>query len=208
MMNIYYFHDPMCSWCYAFDRVLKHIESDLPESIVLIKILGGLAPDSTEPMPESLRSIIQANWRKIERTIPHIQFNYEFWEKNKPIRSTYPSCRAVLAAKKQKLVFENKMIQQIQTEYYKNAENPALNITLYNCAKQIGLNSELFRKNFTSQAIDDELHQQIEFTRELGVTSYPSLSLEINKQVLPIKIDYNDEQCMLNQIIQLTTLRR
>ncbi len=159
-------------------------------------------------MPESLRSIIQANWRKIERTIPHIQFNYEFWEKNKPIRSTYPSCRAVLAAKKQKLVFENKMIQQIQTEYYKNAENPALNITLYNCAKQIGLNSELFRKNFTSQAIDDELHQQIEFTRELGVTSYPSLSLEINKQVLPIKIDYNDEQCMLNQIIQLTTLRR
>ena len=208
MINLYYFHDPMCSWCYAFDRTLKHIESNLPSSISLIKILGGLAPDSIEPMPESLKSIIQANWRKIEQTVPHIQFNYDFWDKNQPIRSTYPSCRAVLAAKKQSPVFENKMILQIQTSYYKNAENPSLDVTLYNCAKQIGLNGELFRSDLSSQEIDNELRQQIEFARELGVTSYPSLGMEINNQFFQIKIDYNNEQRMLNQIIKFTTLRR
>jgi putative protein-disulfide isomerase len=192
----------MCSWCYAFDIVLKKLELDLPDSICLIKIVGGLAPDSTEPMQASLINTIQKTWQQIEKTMPQIQFNYAFWNKNQPIRSTYPACRAVLAAKKQSLVFENKMIQQIQWTYYKNAENPSLDTTLIKCAKQIGLEVELFKQDYSSQALDDKLKKEIKFSRLLGVSSYPSLCLELNKQVLPIKIDYNNADSMLEQLLQ------
>lgn len=202
MLNLYYIHDPMCSWCYAFNSVLKTLESELPDSICLTKIVGGLAPDSTEPMPASLSQTIQKTWQQIEKTVPQIQFNYEFWSKNQPIRSTYPSCRAVLAAKRQSLIYQDKMIQQIQWAYYKNAENPSLDTTLINCARKIGLEMDLFIKDYNSQSINSELQTEIQFSRNLGVSSYPTLSLEINKQVLPIQIDYNNAGKILEQISQ------
>jgi putative protein-disulfide isomerase len=189
----------MCSWCYAFDTVLTELESLLPDSICLKKIIGGLAADSDTPMPAHLINTIQSAWQQIEKTVPHVQFNYEFWSKNQPFRSTYPSCRAVLAAKKQSSVFENKMIQQA---YYKNAENPSLNETLIQCAQRIGLNVELFKNDFTSQEIELALQKDIQFARSLAVSSYPSLRLDIDNQIVAINIDYINAQSMLKQIRQ------
>jgi len=83
MATLYYIYDPMCSWCYAFDPILKQIESNLPVGIGLVKIVGGLAPDSSDPMQNSLAVMIQNNWKKIEQTVPHIQFNFDFWKKTR-----------------------------------------------------------------------------------------------------------------------------
>ena len=196
---LYYFHDPMCSWCYAFDTVLTEIESLLPDSIRLTKIIGGLAADSDTPMPAHLINTIQSAWQQIEKTVPHVQFNFEFWSKNQPFRSTYPACRAVLAAKKQSPAFENKMIQQIQWAYYKNAENPSLNETLILCAERIDLDVELFKIDLTSLEIELALQKDIQFSRSLSVSSYPSLRLDIDKKLVTINIDYNNTQNMLKQ---------
>jgi len=203
MTHLYYIHDPMCSWCYAFDSVLKKIESNLPQSVNIIKIVGGLAADSMEPMPEPLASMIQTNWKGIEKTVPHIQFNFDFWNLNQAIRSTYPSCRAVLAAKQQSPHFENKMITQIQWAYYQNAENPSLNRTLINCATRIGLDNKSFIADYNSKLVNDKLQQQIQFSRQLGVSTYPSLVLEIDNQISRLSIDYNDADAVINQILRI-----
>ena len=200
MTTLYYIHDPMCSWCYAFNSVLKQIESDLPDTITLTKLVGGLAPDSMEPMPESLTMMIQDNWKKIEKTVPHIQFNFDFWTANQAIRSTYPSCRAVLAAKKQSVNAEDKMIAQIQWAYYKNAKNPSLDETLIQCAKQIGLDESLFISDYKSELINQQVLEQISLARRLGVSSYPSLCLKTETQVFNLTIDYNRADIMMEQI--------
>lgn len=200
MTTLYYIHDPMCSWCYAFNSVLKQIESDLPDTITLTKLVGGLAPDSMEPMPESLTMMIQDNWKKIEKTVPHIQFNFDFWTANQAIRSTYPSCRAVLAAKKQSANAEDKMIAQIQWAYYKNAKNPSLDETLIQCAKQIGLDESLFISDYKSELINQQMLEQISLARRLGVSSYPSLCLKTETQVFNLTIDYNRADIMMEQI--------
>lgn len=202
MPTLYYIHDPMCSWCYAFDLALKHIEFNLPKSIRLVKLVGGLAADSMDPMSEECALMIQENWKKIEQTVPHVQFNFNFWSTNQAIRSTYPSCRAVLAAKKQDVDFEDKMIAQIQHAYYQQAENPSLDNMLINCAKQIGLETALFISDYNSDAINQQLHQQIDFTRHtLNVSSYPSLCLEINQQIFALSVDYNNADKMIKQVI-------
>lgn len=204
MLHLYYIHDPMCSWCYAFNPVLQRIEHKLPKAIRLVKIVGGLAADSMDPMPESLAAMIQMNWKKIELTVPGIKFNFDFWKNNQAIRSTYPSCRAVLAAKSQSTDFENKMISQIQYSYYQNGENPSLDKTLINCAKTIGLDSRLFISDFHSQQIDDQLQQQIAFSKSMGVSSYPSLCLETDQKTVPIGIDYNNTDLVMSQILSVS----
>lgn len=190
----------MCSWCYAFATVLGKIESKLPNDLVLRKIVGGLAPDSNEPMPIILRNSIRAAWMNIETTVSDIHFNYKFWDENQPLRSTYPACRAVLAAKKQSAVFENKMIKKIQWAYYQNAENPSLDSTLIACAQKIGVDMAVFKNDFKGQFIEKELQAEIMFARELGVASYPSLVLQNNEKLIEIAIDYNDSSNILNQI--------
>jgi putative protein-disulfide isomerase len=153
-----------------------------------------------EPMPKSFATTIQRNWKRIEQTVPHIQFNFDFWTTNQAIRSTYPSCRAVLAAKKQSASAEDKMIAQIQWAYYQNAENPSLDETLINCAKQIGLDKPLFISDYKSELINQQMLQQINLARNLGVSSYPSLCLKTDTQVLNLTIDYNTADTMTKQI--------
>ena len=49
--TLFYIHDPMCSWCYAFQPALFALKNHLPCSVRLEKRVGGLAPDTTTVMP-------------------------------------------------------------------------------------------------------------------------------------------------------------
>ncbi|MFK5983922.1 MAG: hypothetical protein QM479_00650 [Pseudomonadota bacterium] len=100
-IKIYYVHDPMCSWCWVFsDTYLKFIQQ-LDKSIEVIRLLGGLAKDSDEPMTAETRTMVETAWHNIEKKIPAKKFNFDFWTLNTPRRSTYPACRAVIAARQQ-----------------------------------------------------------------------------------------------------------
>ena len=65
---------------------------------------------------------------------------------------------------------------------------------------EIGLNREQFVIDYANHEIEMELQHEIQFTRRAGVATYPSLRLQIEKQFLPITIDYNNAQVVLEQI--------
>lgn len=79
--TLYFVHDPMCSWCYAFRPVWTQAERQLPAGIRVQYVLGGLAPDSDQPMPAETRAYIQDQWHKIIERVPGTLFNFAFWEK-------------------------------------------------------------------------------------------------------------------------------
>ncbi|MDV6342327.1 DsbA family protein [Nitrosomonas sp. Is24] len=198
--RIFYIHDPMCSWCYAFSQSWAALQQDLPRDMEIVYLVGGLAPDTTEPMPLATQKMVQQAWQRIEQTVPGVHFNWDFWSRNTPIRSTYPACRAVLAAKKQRAEAEPEMIRAIQNAYYQQAKNPSLPETLQACAQEIGLDAETFIDDLSSPAIESELQQQMQQVRSMDVYSYPSLRLVINNAVLPVAVDYLDYRTMLDEI--------
>ena len=63
---LYYAHDPMCSWCWAFRPSMDALIEKLPKEINVIRLLGGLAPDSDIPMPDNIREYVLENCRAIE----------------------------------------------------------------------------------------------------------------------------------------------
>jgi len=207
--RLFYIHDPMCSWCYAFSRSWAALQAELPENIAIIYLAGGLAPDTTEPMPLSMRHTIQQIWQRIEQTVPGVSFNYDFWSRNTPIRSTYPACRAVLAARKQRAESEPEMVQAIQRAYYQKALNPSLPETLQGCAREIGLDVAVFDRDLISPEIDDALQHEIRQARQLDVYSYPSLRLVHNNAVFSIPIDYLSHRTMrdeINRVVREATM--
>ena len=98
--TLYYVHDPMCSWCWGFRPVWDQLKAELPSSVTVENLLGGLAADSNHPMAKDMQEAIQGHWHKIHQQLG-TEFNFDFWTNNQAKRSTYPACRAVIAAKAQ-----------------------------------------------------------------------------------------------------------
>ena len=199
MATLYYYHDPMCSWCWGYQPTVQKLFSSLPEGVTRTGIVGGLAPDSDQPMPEAQREAIAGHWRHIEDLLG-TEFNHDFWTKCEPRRSTYPACRAVIAAAKQGC--EEEMILGIQKAYYLEARNPSDTDTLQILAEQLGLNAETFRKDIASSDTEAELQRQISFARASGVSGFPSLALETSGQLVPINVNYKNYEASLRQIQQ------
>ncbi len=199
-MILYYVHDPMCSWCWGFKPTWKKIEKSLQGDIEIRYVLGGLAPDSNEPMPAEMQNTIAGYWKKIQSHIPGTQFNFDFWDQCKPRRSTYPACRAVIAAKKQNPESEKAMILAIQNAYYLNARNPSDNSTLIDLAKQLKLDVKQFEQDLESTETSQQLEKDILFSRQIGAQGFPSMILENNGLYQTMPLDYNNPEPVIEII--------
>ncbi len=198
--TLYYVLDPMCSWCWGFSKTWSAIKSSLSDEISIQHVMGGLAPDSNEPMTDEMREYIQMNWRKIEHSIPGTKFNFDFWSNCSPRRSTYPACRAVIAIRKQNPSLEEQMINLIQHAYYMDAKNPSDDSTLIGLASKLDIDIEQFKKNLNDNETQSLLLKDISIAKQLGAQGFPSLFYKDSKEIRPLQIDYNNPRIILDQI--------
>lgn len=205
MTILYYIHDPMCSWCWGFKPVWTKLQENIPSSIQVKYLLGGLAKDSKKPMSPALQASIKQTWSTIQHDIPGINFNYEFWTRNIPQRSTYPACRAVIAARKQKAHLELEIINKIQRAYYLEAQNPSDINVLIKIAKDMDLHIDIYTQEISSTETHAELNDEINLSRALGVQGFPSLILNHKDENYSIDINYTNTDCMLDNIKDIVT---
>jgi putative protein-disulfide isomerase len=197
---LYYIHDPMCSWCWAMAPVLAQLRGRLPEAVEFRRLLGGLAADTDEPMPEDLREMVQGSWRRIQQHVPDTELNFAFWTECAPRRSTYAACRAVIAARRQDPTYETAMNTAIQRAYYTQARNPSDEETLVGLADELGLDVAAFRQALRSEDVNRELEDEIREAREMDVDSFPALVYRDRHGYRPIPVDYNDPEPILRAI--------
>jgi len=202
-------HDPMCSWCWGFRPAFERLLTLLPPSIQLRQLLGGLAPDSDQPMPEAMRRYLQDTWRRIQQRIPGTEFNFDFWTCCQPRRSTWPACRAVIAARGLDPATELPMIRAIQNAYYLEARNPSDDDTLIALAGEIGLPRERFATQLNAAATRQTLEAEMAEARQLGADSFPSLILQLpDGGHWRIPVEYTDAEAMHALIVELASERR
>ena len=198
--TLYYVHDPMCSWCWGFEPTRARLFEALAGRIPVERLVGGLAPDSSAPMPDAMRMGLQQTWSRIQQTIPGTEFNFDFWTDCAPRRSTYPSNRAVIAARMQSEDFDQPMTARIQQAYYLEARNPSDNETLIELAGDIGLDLERFASDLVDEDTQQKLLTEIQTSRRLGIDSFPSLAVASAGNLSHIGLNYTDADAMLNQI--------
>lgn len=198
--TLVYVHDPMCSWCWAFSSAMEQLLAELPADVRTRRLLAGLAPDCHEPMPGDMREYIQGQWRRIQREVPGTRFNFDFWARCTPRRSTYPACRAVIAARRQGDAYDQAMTRAIQRAYYLEARNPSDPETLVDLANELGLDIREFERSLASQDVNETLMNEICVTRKMGVRAFPGLVLETWGRREPIDVDYRDHRSMLAAI--------
>jgi putative protein-disulfide isomerase len=200
MSLLYYVHDPMCSWCWAFRPTWQAIAQRLPEEMEVRRLVGGLAPDSDQSMPAEMQEKLQRIWTLIQRKVPGTQFNFDFWSNCQPRRSTYPACRAVIAARLQGEQFEEAMIYGIQRAYYLQARNPSDESTLVEVAVELGMNGGQFQRDLASARVREQFMADLALGRSMGADSFPSLVLERDGARRLLQFDYLDPEVVLRQL--------
>ena len=180
--TLYYVLDPMCSWCWGFRPVFNGLLDKLPDQIDVQYVMGGLAADSDQPMPEETCTYVQQQWRLVaEKT--GAEFNWDFWKNCQPRRSTYPACRAVIAAGLQGKENIPEMIKAIQKAYYLQARNPSDLDTLITLSKEISLNVKKFEHDITSSEAERLLQTDFKTRHRLGINSFPTVLLETGEDL-------------------------
>lgn len=202
--TLYYIHDPMCSWCWGFAPTWVRIREALPEDVRVEYVLGGLAPDTDDPMPAEMRRYLQQTWRTIAKRLG-TEFNFAFWESCQPRRSTYPACRAVVAADQQGA--RDAMIDAIQRAYYLQARNPSDDETLVELAGELGLDPVAFEAALNDPRTQRELERQLALGQSLGGRAFPSLIYADAAGVTLLQHDYSDPHVTLRQLAELRGTR-
>ncbi|MEE9345897.1 MAG: DsbA family protein [Methylococcales bacterium] len=179
----------------------KQVRQQLPQHIEIKYLLGGLAVDTDQPMPEALQKTIRQTWQRIQKDVPGTQFNFDFWETYQPRRSTYPACRAVIAARAQGHQYEEAMILAIQQAYYLNAKNPSDADILCRQAATLKLDLKQFQIDLNSQQTLQQLEQEIAKSRTIGAQGFPSLIWQGYGNYRSIVLDYNNADVVLQAII-------
>ena len=182
MSTLFYVVDPMCSWCYAFSPTWQKILDNLPSNIKVVYVQGGLAPKSDSPMPIEMQTMLQGIWKQIHTTVG-TEFNFDFWTKCTPRRSTYLSCQAAIAGRLQGKEYE--MISAIQQQYYLNAKNPSDSDTLIEAANMIHLDIEKFSKDLESENVLSALQNDFKIRDKIKIHSFPSLVLKYKNNYFP-----------------------
>jgi len=209
--TLYYIHDPMCSWCWGYRPVWDALQQTLPKSIKVQYVAGGLAPDTDSPMPIEQQKIIQRHWHNIQQKLG-TEFNFDFWTKNTPYRSTYIACRALIAAQQQG--FHTQMLDAIQRAYYLRALNPSNSDVLVKLATELSQQNNLqltidvnqFEKDLSSIETQDRLNKEILLAQELTQQGFPSLVLKQKGKRYSITVDYLDYKTSLAQLQQIILL--
>ena len=196
MARLLYVVDPMCSWCWGFTGVRAEVSKELPD-LEWQLVMGGLAPDSDEPMDEETRAYVQDAWRAVaQRT--GAEFNHDFWAECAPRRSTYPSCRAVIVAGESGKSEE--MLAAIQRAYYQEARNPSDTETLTALAADIGLDPAAFETALHSPDTQTRLEGDFALRSAIGAYSFPSVGLLDGEEAQLIATGWCDAQALSSSI--------
>ncbi len=186
--TLYYFGDPMCSWCWGFRPVLEQIDQEYPE-LKRVTVMGGLRGGEEVPMADDLAEMIRGAWLRIEQSTGQ-SFNHDLWRDHRPLATTWPACRAVLSARLLDPAAEWPYMVGMFEAYFTRALDPSRRETHLGVAEKQGLDTEAFAAMLESEEVEQALQLDLLTTQRFGITGFPSVVLSVDDENFLISPGY------------------
>lgn len=179
---LWYFADPMCSWCWGFSPVIESVRETFRPKLKIALVLGGLRPGETAPLTPSGREEILHHWQQVrERT--GLPFRFEDALPEGFVYDTEPPSRAVVAmgGLAPDLIFP--LFKSIQSAFYAEGRDVTSGPVLTELAAGLGVERETFRQAFESDAARSRTLAHFRQARQAGVRGFPSLILQTGEKL-------------------------
>ncbi|OGI52720.1 MAG: protein-disulfide isomerase [Candidatus Muproteobacteria bacterium RIFCSPHIGHO2_12_FULL_60_33] len=174
---LWYFADPMCSWCWGFAPVISAIKEAYSDRVKIALMLGGLRPGTTEPMTPKSREEILHHWQDVHRMTGQ-PFAFEGAMPEGFVYDTEPPSRAVIAVAdiNPEAIFP--YFKSVQEAFYARGQNVTQPDTLAALAEHHNIESAVFLDRFRSDDIRKKTQTHFQIARQSGVRGFPTVVLQ------------------------------
>jgi putative protein-disulfide isomerase len=186
-LDLVYFADPMCSWCYGFgpelEKVIAH--ESATRVVKLDLIMGGLRAYNKAVMDDESKDVVREHWQQVtaQTGLP-----FDGTSMNAPgfVYDTEPACRAVVTGRKLDPSRALALLHAIQRGFYARGLDTTKTDVLARIAAECGYDEKAFLDRFDTAAMKSLTRDDFALTQNVGVNGFPTLCVDGGKQLLLI----------------------
>ncbi len=172
-VELLYFANPMCSWCWGFAPVLRGIEVAYSGRVRITVALGALG-DPDRPMRERDKAFVREHWEHV-RALTGQPFDHAFFERDGFVYDTGPACRAVAVVRAEAPGRALGYLHRLHEAFYARGRDVREPDVLADEAGAAGLERCSFLAALASPDLAAAVREEWAQTAALGVTGYPTL---------------------------------
>ena len=190
-IEIIEFTDPVCTWCWGSEPILRKLETRYGKQLIVKNIMGGLVKDIRQFYdsgndigrdPELSNKQIAKHWLEASSRhgMPVRTEGFQlFTEKD---RSTYPQNIAYKAAQMENYELADKFLRRIREASAAEARQTNKQEVLLELASEIGLNLSLFLGHLKDGSAEAAFKEDLYTTQKYGVRGFPSFLVKYGNQ--------------------------
>jgi len=199
--KLYYFADPMCGWCYGFQKQIELAESHYPEIPIEI-ICGGMVINDFEgPIGDKGKYISNAIPRVEELCEVHFgeAFKLQMQEGSLWSGSLKPSIFLNIVkqfGQKTTIAFFHK----IQVAYFKNGLSLNEDKTYIPILESLSLDLHEIIKQSAAPVWEKRTRAEFEFTTSVGISGFPTMVLENDEKMMLVSSGFSNFKTINNAL--------
>lgn len=211
VLEIIEFTDPVCTWCWGSEPVLRTLETRFGNQLKISYVMGGLVKDITSFYdsyndiggdPERSNKNIAKHWLEASNRhgMPVKIEGFKLFTKDHP--STYPQNIAYKAAQMQDQKKANRFLRRIREASAAEAQQTNLTEVLVELASETGLDISQFLEDFTNGKAKTAFEIDLQTTAEHRANGFPSFLIKYgnNSTLLRGYQNYSNFMAVINHL--------
>lgn len=186
---LWYFADPMCSWCWGFAPVVSAIKAAYADQLKVALLLGGLRPYTSEPMTAALREEILHHWHAVQSRTGQ-PFHFENAMPAGFVYDTEPASRAVVAVAGINPDETFPYFNAVQAAFYAQGLDVTQASVLAALAEDHHVAAPQFLERFHSDEVKSKTRKHFQQTQQAGVRGFPTVLLQDAAGTTPLTHGY------------------
>jgi putative protein-disulfide isomerase len=174
---LWYFADPMCSWCWGFAPVIDAIKQAYDDRLKVALMLGGLRPGTTESMKAAQRAEILHHWHAVQLRTGQ-PFTFEDAMPDGFVYDTEPPSRAVVAVAEINPEETFAYFKTVQAAFYVQQQDVTQTQVLAALAVLHHVPAPQFLDRFQADDVKAKTQMYFQRTQQAGVRGFPTVVLQ------------------------------
>jgi putative protein-disulfide isomerase len=197
--TLWYFADPMCSWCWGFSPVVQRLKEKYLHRMKFALVLGGLRPYTRELITDKLREEILHHWREVHKMTGQA-FSFAGAMPEGFVYDTEPASRAVVAVGELSQQATFGYFTAVQRAFYLEQKDVTQESVLVELLTPLSEDKQQFVQMFHSEHIKQKTQAHFHKSRQFGVRGFPTLILQDEQQYYLLTSGYRPYQELESEI--------
>ena len=170
------FTDPMCTWCWGSEPIIRRLRTVLSDQVEFRYVMGGLVEDFDE-FYDAVNDItepsdVAPHWEEASRR-HGMPVDTQIFETD-PAQSTYPASKAFAAARQQDTELAHRYLRRLREVYTTQVRNVNHREEQVKIAESVGLDVDEFTTALDNGTAQAAFEQDLYRTRQAGVRAFPT----------------------------------